>query len=314
MGLQEWAAVATILGTAIALVAYVRPRSGDLPPSRESSRRASTVSSSPDQESEKSSKSVPPKIEFGTRLMRTPSLEELGIPPPFAYLPYIKSHVGLAEWVERGQPLVTYILVSYRLKNRLPLPLRLIFGDRTESFSFNLEAPISGFVTDLRRVLCRESRFDKFAGTFLGMFDKDAVLPTLLIPKEEPAWSSSRLEHCRREISWQIASRWQLNQHNMGGGSGRYRRIRVGDACDQGRFWSGSNDQEAQLRAAIAWAAAYENERFRQPSKWPVVEYAEYRTSYNSSLHEHIESYRANDLVLRDKLAHLTRGVSSTDD
>lgn len=255
---------------------------------------------------------VPDRIEFGTTLIRTPSLEELGIPIPFAYLPFIHCHVKGGDWVNRGDLLITVHLSYYKIEKKLPLLFKIFIPDNMfDNHTFELHSPVYGFVTDLRRVQCRNLSVSGYGGTFIGVIDTESVLPTILVPHREPTLNESKLNQFARQVCWSIANNWKRNVHNLGGGEGRYKRVRLNQAISENKFWSNSEESKATLRAAIQWAESEPWTSRGSDMHWATSEYRDYKTSYGSNLDEFIDSYRGQNLQLREKLSHLAiRGQS----
>lgn len=252
----------------------------------------------------RSLKSVPPNILFSTTLLRTPSLEEMGVPAPLSYIPFIRCHVGNGEWVNRGDPLVTYDLIYYRKETRPTFLLRLLLGDQRYTHTFVLKSPISGFVTDRVQITCRKYSVARLSA-FFGMLDKDSVLPTMLVPKNEPAWNNYQLNDVNFQIRSSIIENWKKNLHNLGGGSGGYKRVRLKQAIEENSFWVNDVNYKGQMAESLKWLKSNFDTTNRQTFSWPTCEYSEYKTSYGDSLDEYIEEYRAKDIELRDKLVHL---------
>ena len=170
---------------------------------------------------------------------------------------------------------------------------------------------------------CRESQNDTDGGLFLGVFDDDYVLPTILLPKDEPAWHNSELITFRSQICRSIVNNWKRNQHNSGGGEGRYKRVRFASAIETYRWWFYNAQSTGEVsyedydeglskyvRKVVAWAESKPCSRDNENIEWPTCDYFSYKMSdEHDSLREHIERYRRTkeDYSLRDKLVHLVR-------
>ena len=140
----------------------------------------------------------------------------------------------------------------------------------------------------------------------MGIIDEEAVLPTILVPNEEPAWTHYHISTVRSQICYAISNNWERNQHNMGGGTGGYRRARINHAISIEMFWSYSESAKEKLNYAIEWSRSDPCSKRDEGIRWPLCDYVDYRTSYGTTLHEYIEWYRSHDYSLRDKLVHLT--------
>jgi len=259
--------------------------------------------------SKNSSLEIPSDIAFSSTLLRTPSLEELGIPAPFAYLAHIETHAKYGQWVNRGDLLVTYRLGFYYGKTPPPGLIRFFFGDRAQTISHELRAPVSGLVVDTRCVTCRTSDTHTH-GVFFGVINKSySTLPVILLPRNEPAWTNYELDGFRRQISATIREFWPLNLHNLGGGDGAYRRVRLADAIDHHGFWAYDTEHREQLARALAWAKSSSSENICP--EWPTGEYAGYKTSHDTNLRDYVEELRAKNYALRGKLVHLVAGANT---
>lgn len=250
---------------------------------------------------------VPKNIEFSSILLETPNLEEIGIPKPLIHLPYIKRHVSEGDWVNRGDLLVTYHFSYYKSPKKLPLYLRIFIPDAMyKHHVFELHSPISGFVVDLRDVMCRDSSSGRSA--YIGMIENNYdVLPTLLVPIDEPTWDDNDLQFFKIQVYNSLTNNWQSNLHNLGGGSYGYKRVRLSEAIEEYGLWEEPEQSKRELESAINWTKTVSCASREWNVTWKTVKYDDYRTSYNNKLDDRIEEFRAKDLIMRDKLLHLIK-------
>jgi hypothetical protein len=250
-------------------------------------------------------KTVPSNIYFDSTLLLTPSLEELGIPAPLSYIAYIEHHAEYGDWIDRGDLLVTFHLAYYQHLEK-PAFWAVWKPDVIHVQSFALSSPVSGLVVDVRFTPCRHQgslAVSVMDNASHSIIENAQHLPTILLPRDEPAWNAYDLERLYGGVHSSIAGSWQLNEHNCGAPGG-YKSTRLGAISDS-IFWQGSMSEYAEQKLSDAVSLLAANSASARHTTWPVCEYAKYKPRHGDNLNRLIESYRAKDQQLRDKLVHL---------
>ncbi|WP_024773052.1 hypothetical protein [Aquimarina macrocephali] len=274
----------------------------------------------PSDEEEKISKPLPESIEFGTTLLLTPSLKELGVPKPFNIMGSIQCHVERGQWIEKNDLLLTYTFNYYDGK---PLPNWLTILEKTIVHTVELRSPVYGFVVDLRAAYSRGAgSFNKpsYSAVSSRTYCAD-LLPTILLPKNEPAWDDYflRWEFLQRVFN-SIRDNWKQNIYNPGAGS--YTKMTFQQAVKEGLVSLPSDDKYGNeihspfdvkdMDKAIDWIQLGTDKLSTLDNiRWKTMDYKNYlsstiyRHTSGKSLDGYIEKYRNSDIILRHKLEHL---------
>lgn len=222
---------------------------------------------------------VPPNIHFGGDLLFVPTFEEAGIPGMLARQAAVKSHVRIGQWVNRGELLIEANLRLYHSDRK---PLLPIFPDSMWTATVGLQSPVSGLVVDERE----ETVADPAEwGTVYTRTMR--VLPVILVPRDEPPQEEWRL-HYFHEIGIILRDQWRLLADSHKG----TRFIRLGERHAQ--------SQNRELQEAVDAMQGFER---------PRLEAFEVRamTAGDERILRIVQGLRAYNLVLRDKLVHLTK-------
>lgn len=246
-------------------------------------------------------KEIPPALEFSSKLLMLPGLEDLGVPVPFAHIPYIIPHVRYGDWVNRGDKLITISFESFHQVTSPSLVKKILFGDKTFVKSFDLHSPISGLVVNLRHTKSRTvSKGKGCGGVFHGIIGDELRLPTILIPSHEPNWDSYELNGVKDKIIKFIRRNWRVNVHNMGGDytypGKAYQDIRLGEGMSKYRVFSN------ELRRVDDIESLFLNDK--GAVDWEIVEYADYSQN-DDWVDRYIDDLRINNKALYEKLKHL---------
>ncbi len=252
-------------------------------------------------------KEVPAKIEFSSKLLIVPGLEELGIPIPFAHIPYIVPHVKYGDWVKRGDKLITVSFESFRQATPPNLIKRILFDDKKSVESYDICSPISGLVVNLRNTRSRTVTAGP-GGVLNGIIMKELRLPNILIPSHEPDWDGYDLSRVRESIFNFVHRNWRVNVHNIGGdySSGKaYEKVRLGEGVSQYGVFSDKlvevDDVETLFLNNDAGSV-----------DWEIIEYADY-SKKDDWVDTYINDLRVNDEALYDKLKHLVENPKLAD-
>ena len=254
---------------------------------------------------------VPHGRSFSSKILQCPSLEELGVKPPFAYLPFIIPHVKSGDWVKKGDKLVTYSIVKYVKNEKPPLLWRLIFKDRTSVKNFTLNSPVSGLVINLRFAHSRVIPDNYIPGLFYGCITSELKLPNILIPKNEPKWDSYNLNNFLDEICNYISRNWRVSFHNTG--SGDYKKIRLLDAINNYNSFKHNDYNKQQLDLSIKQAEEKFSDIDRNNISWPIFKYKEL-SKKDEWLDRYIDELRNEDDQLYNLLDHLVENPELSDD
>lgn len=222
---------------------------------------------------------VPTTIHFGSDLLFVPTFEEAGIPGMLGRQAAVNSHVRVGQWVNRGELLIQ---ASLRLYHRDRKPLLPIFPDSMWTATVLLQSPVSGLVVDQR-----EETVADLAEWGSVNTRTMPVLPVLLVPQDEPPQEEWRLYYFR-EIGIILRDQWRLLAENHAG----TRFIRLGERHAQ--------LQSRELQEAIDAMQGFERPRLN------AFEVRAMRAGDKRILRI-VQGLRAYDLVLRDKLVHLTK-------
>ena len=222
---------------------------------------------------------VPPSIFFDYDLLLVPTLQEVGIPDELAGLGRYHPEVKLGQWVTRGEPLVA-AHISFYQREQKPW-WSWLTDDPVWSIDPTLMSPVSGLVVDFRRQRTRIHA--PWGVVYVG---EENVLPVLLIPRDEPPQDYWRLAFYG-EIGTALRDHWKLLPYYSGHADLRARLGQVGD------------DLQGSWRDALRCIA-----EFREPCR----EEFEVRpmSHQDKAIVSNVQSMRAYDLILRDKLLHLT--------
>lgn len=135
-------------------------------------------------------KRVPSSITFGYKVLRIPTLQEMGIPMAgYGVCSLSENLCGLGYdpcWIDRGDPLVTYNFRFFRNDTR-PF-LAALLGDPFWNQTFEILSPISG--------LLLSTRPEQTVGFVTGLSLQyeccdEQRLPVILVPNDEPPPAST---------------------------------------------------------------------------------------------------------------------------
>ncbi len=221
---------------------------------------------------------VPSSIYFDSELLFIPKFTEVGIPLYLGGFGQLESQVTVGQWVNRGDLLLKtkYIIYSSDQKPRFPF-----VKDKTFDFNVSLLSPVSGLVLQLRKEhVC-------FWWNYGFWYEEKEVLPVILIPRDEPPQNNSELSFFR-EIGNKLRHNWQRVQNE-------YQRkcVRLGEVMHK-------LEPKDKYETAVKTISAFHHPRLSQFETRQM-------TSQDYKLLRNIQKFRADDLVLRDKLAHLTK-------
>jgi len=220
--------------------------------------------------------SVPGNIFFGFDLLSVPTFEEVGIPEFFGRFGRLESSIQPGQWINRGDVLITLHYDLYRNERKIRF-----LPDPKWTVSESLLSQISGFVLDFRSEKVR---------TWLGgtHFTSANVWPIILLPKDEPPQDSHRIEFFQ-QIGLHLRNSWRLLHfyHEVKG------EVRYGDLVLE-------NKDDPRCKSAIRAIESFSQPKLRQ---FGIRQF----TSDDEWLLNKVQHFRAHDLVLRDKLVHLTK-------
>jgi hypothetical protein len=254
------------------------------------------------------SRSIPEQVKIGSKILRIPSLDELGIPAPLQCITHFDRLVSEATWVERGDPLGEFIINYYdpNFKNNIWSKL----SGKPDSFShrFLLLSPSPGLVMDYSGHYCRNNNNLKSqsAASNLGVgLIQRTSMPILLLP-EDPIIDEEILIEFSNFLHSSISLNWKRNIHNSGGGNS-YKRVALGDISDDHFFGGFSANPPCEILSQIDDAS------FRKiDTKWPVCDVTYHlnnseRTLFKDVLKAMLDGkydYQ-HKVVVRAKLSHL---------
>lgn len=222
---------------------------------------------------------VPSNIHFSGDLLYVPTFEEVGIPGMLGRLVAVQSRVRAGQWVNRGEPLIEARLRLYHSDRR---PRLAIFPDPMWTATVQLQSPVSGLVVDQRTETVADPA--EWGTVYTRAMP---VLPVLLVPQDEPPQEEWRL-HYFLEIGIILRDQWRMLAYNHEG----TRFIRLGDRL-------------AQLPNKELQEAIDAMHSFKQP-RLDAFEVRAMRAGDERILRT-VQGLRAYDLILRDKLVHLTK-------
>lgn len=236
--------------------------------------------------SDTSPEPIPPSITFGFKLLEIPSLEEVGI--PFGGLAVASNRSGtgpktdVGTWVYRGAPVLSYRIDRFERETRSKWPFA---GDPVSSRTYVIHSPISGLVVDLRH----EDTIDESLG-LQYQWCKERRLPVLLVPDDEPLpdWLNADTYDAISDTFRGSLERIPYRRQSEGA------KVRLRDALGE--------DAYASERAVLA---------SRDRESYPGYVVREL-TAEDTRILEAIQWYRGHDLLMRDKLAHISRAFGES--
>lgn len=265
-------------------------------------------------------KEIPDNIDFGHKLLLTPSLEEMGMPKAMASTVYARPLAPLGSWVERGEPITELTFVHFRFNDDTSMARKIIAGllgaSERISFTVTIHAPISGF-----NIVVRNSP-TRTLGTypcFHGLIGFEYALPVFLIPDDEPKWNAFGLQRKFEELASYMKNHWEQGVHNLGQARD-YKIVSVARALtiekgyNTGTMGHALDVTKEEIEEARRWEV---DMGFVEKIQWPVCTYNDYCNckytvgdgEHFYSLQRYVSEYRSKDGKLRQKLKHLDRMI-----
>lgn len=240
---------------------------------------------------------VPDSITFGFQVLEIPSLDEMGI--PMAGLGFCRLADSLDSypydpstcWVARGAPILSYVFNFYR--NEAKSKLAFLTGDPMETETFEIRSPISRMLLMNRN----ESTLGGIPGLSLQYeWCNEPRLPVLLVPNDEPPTDAHNF-HVYDRVAGFVSRRFDMLPY----------RDRSSTSPERLGEWLVNRGAES--------AATY-NQRRQTISNRKHDDFRKYKlreiTQNDHEVIRKVQEMRGRDIVLRDKLVHLSRRFSES--
>lgn len=194
-------------------------------------------------------------------------------------------------WVPRGTPILSYVFRYYR--NEARSMLSYFTGDPVETETFEIRSPINGML-----LINREEFTVGYVPGLSLQYEwcKEPRLPVLLVPNDEP------LADAHNFYAYEGVAQFVSRQFDM-----LPYRDHSSTTPERLRDWLGKEGAES---------AAIYNERRQKISNRKHDDYRSYKvreiTQDDREVIHKVQEMRAKDIVLRDKLVHLSRKFSES--
>ena len=227
---------------------------------------------------------TPTSIHFSDEVLTVPSFAEVGVPEDIAMLGLIKGLASVGQWINRGDPLATAVYHVFNYESRR---LWGLVSDPLWSHEITLRSPVAGLVVDLREEVTTE--FQPW-GVY---YERRPALPIILLPQDEPPQEYGELSYYR-EVGSFLQCNWRCLRLYV---RGEDSFIRL--------------HEQAAGPANAMWRDHLE--RLKNCGKLALGRFAMRKvTSEDRVIIDRVNRLRTQDLVLRDKLLHIARLASET--
>jgi hypothetical protein len=231
---------------------------------------------------------VPASISFGLKILRIPSLAEMGIPMAGYGICRLSERLGDHSydtcWINRGDPLLEYEFRWFEYETS-PF-LAAVRGDPLWHETFRIVSPISGLLLSTRRE--QTIAFASGVGLQYQCCDEPR-LPVILVPNDEPLSSSDNFY-----VYDDIASHLRNN----------FEKIPIQAGSKTSRL------REYIARYGVETASLYREHLSALEGRVPDSHrsyHIKEITAADSDLISIVQHLRSRDIDLRDKLVHIAR-------
>lgn len=233
---------------------------------------------------------IPDSITFGKKILKTPTLDEMGIPVSGLGYVRLEKHIkdnfnNSSAWINRGDKLVTYTFDAFSTDK--PSFFKKLRGDHPEICqSWDIVSPVSGLVVDITQ----EETVSNGAVGLRYEWSNIRALPVILVPNDEPIPDHGSFYEYDDLTSWLVYYFYRLP-------------IRDRSETRPGRLkdWISKNESSMKTYSEI----------FEKLDSRDSSEYQEYQirelNAEDRRIIDNIQRLRTKDINLRDKLVHISR-------